>query len=90
MCASQEPTSHHASAVSLQRAVSPSIVSKAAPADAQGEALGALDALSSLCRVVVPVSAGALVTWGGGPRAPYLAQAALGALGLACVCLGEP
>lgn len=63
-------------AVSLQRAVSPSVVSRAAPPDAQGEALGALDAVSSLCRVVVPVCAGALAT-SHGAAAPYAAQAAI-------------
>lgn len=73
-------------AVSLQRAASASAVSRAAPANAQGEALGALDTVSSLSRIVVPLVAGALAARGG-PRWPYAAQAALGALGL-LACLG--
>ena len=68
-------------AVSLQRAAAASIVSKAAAADAQGDALGALDAVSSVCRIVVPVAAGALVSKHGA-ETPYAAQAVLSTLGL--------
>ena len=75
-------------AVSLQRACSATLVSSAAPADAQGDALGALDAVSSLCRVVVPVLGGALATQAGAP-APFLAMAVLGLLG-AAVCAQVP
>lgn len=68
--------------VSLQRAASTSLVSKAAPSHARGEALGALDAISSLCRIVVPIIAAALASTRGGVRMPYAAMAALGGLGL--------
>ena len=68
-------------AVSLQRAMSATIVSKAAPPDAQGDALGALDAVSSICRICVPLLAGLLATRGSA-QAPFAAMAALGALGM--------
>jgi MFS family permease len=71
-------------AVSLQRAAAPSIISAAAPPAERGEALGALDAMSSACRVAVPLLAGLLAAHGG-VQMPYAAQSALGALGLA-VC----
>ena len=71
----------YALAVSLLRAISSSSVSKAASAAAQGEALGALDTVASLCRIVVPVVGGALATRHGA-QAPYAAQVAMGALGL--------
>ena len=41
----------HIGAVALPRTLSASVVSKAAPAEMRGEALGALDAVSSLCRI---------------------------------------
>ena len=63
-------------AVSLQRAASVAIVSKATPAETQGNALGALDGVSSACRIVMPVLAGTLAARGEAhgchtPRRPH-------------------
>ena len=66
----------HIGAVALLRTLSASVVSKAAPAEMRGEALGALDAVSSLCRIGVPTLAGYLVDRLG-IAAPFLAQAFL-------------
>ena len=68
-------------AVSVQRAMSATLVSRTAPADAQGEALGALDAVSSMCRVVVPLIAGLLATRGY-ITSPVVAMAVVAMLGL--------
>lgn len=75
-------------AVSMQRAMAASIVSRAAPVDAQGDALGALDAVASVCRIVVPLAAGWLATRGGA-HAPFGAMAVLGASGLLACALAE-
>ena len=80
----------YALSVSLQRAMSTALVSKAATADSQGDALGALDVINSMCRVVVPLTAGILATRGSA-RSPILAMAAIGALGmLAAIPGGQP
>ena len=68
-------------ACSVLRAIPPALVSKAAGTASQGGAMGALDLMSSSCRVVAPLVCGLLVdTVGGG--APFLAEAALLGVGV--------
>lgn len=64
---------------SLSRSIPPAIVSHCADADTQGGAMGALDLMSSCCRVFVPVLCGLLIDFCG-VTSPFWFQAML------CTC----
>lgn len=70
-------------AVALLRTAPAALLSKVAPARLRGEALGLLDAASSLSRIFMPVVTGLLVERLGSTTAPFWLQAALSAAGLA-------
>ena len=69
-------------AVALLRTAPAALLSKVAPARLRGEALGLLDAASSLSRIVMPVATGLLVERLGSTTAPFWLQAALSVAGL--------
>ena len=69
-------------AVALLRTAPAALLSKVAPARLRGEALGLLDAASSVSRIVMPVATGLLVERLGSTTAPFWLQAALSVAGL--------
>ena len=64
---------------SLDRSIPPAIVSHCVDADTQGGAMGALDLMSSCCRVCVPVLCGLLIDFCG-VTSPFFLQSLL------CTC----
>lgn len=80
-------------AVALLRTCPAALLSKAAPAQLRGEALGLLDAASSVARIGMPMASGALIEWRG-VTAPFWLQASMGAAGVlilvGAVDLAEP
>lgn len=74
-------------AVSLLRTAPASLVSKKAGREVVGEALGILDACSSVARIVTPLLCGLLFDWLG-PSAPFGLQAVLSLLGVGALLHG--
>lgn len=60
--------------IAILRTAPAAILSKAAPAEARGEALGLLDAAGSVCRILVPAAC-ALAAEALGPSGPFALQA---------------